>query len=508
MRQTLDPFKVQKKVNEKEVVDQSKKNNSNSTDVIIVGAGLSGICAAHYLQDKCPGMTYHIFEARNAIGGTWDLFRYPGIRSDSDMFTLGYAFKPWKNPQAIADGPSILEYIKETAEESNIVDHIRYSHKVVSASWSSETCQWTVGVDDLSKDSEVFYQCKFLFLCSGYYDYEEGYTPEFKDVELFKGPVIHPQKWPNDFDYSQKKVVVIGSGATAVTIVPEMAKKASLVTMLQRSPTYIISVPDQDVIANFFRKVLPPRWAYALVRWKNILYSILFYAFSRKWPIGVKNFILKEIRKKLGPDYDVEKHFSPSYNPWDQRLCLVPNDDLFDSIKEGKTEMVTDQIDKFAEKGIITQSGELIEADVIVTATGLNLKVFGGIDVTVDGSLVKSSDLFCYRGSMFSSVPNLAFCFGYTNASWTLKCNLTCDYVCRLLNYMRKKGFEKCVPVMKEESLSTEPLLNLNSNYILRSQDDLPQQGSQMPWKLKQNYLYDLYIFKLSSFKDNALEFS
>ena len=477
-------------------------------DVIIVGAGLSGIGAAFHLQEKCPDQSIAILEARSAMGGTWDLFRYPGIRSDSDMFTLGYIFKPWIAKEAIADGPAILEYIHETAKENGIDKKIRYNHKVVGASWSTDASKWTLTIDHGEGTDQTEMSCNFIFMCSGYYDYDEGYTPDFEGVDHFSGSVVHPQKWTSEIDYAGKKVIVIGSGATAITLVPEMAKTAKHVTMLQRSPTYVVSAPERDSIANFLRKVLPNKTAYAISRWKNILYSILMFKVCRKWPKFMRGLIMKGVEKQLGKEYDIEKHFGPKYNPWDQRLCLVPDNDLFESINHGSSSVVTDHIERFTEKGILTRSGQELEADIIVTATGLKLKFLAGMNITVDDKELDSSSLFCYRGMMFNDVPNLAAAFGYTNASWTLKCDLTCDYVCRLLNYMDEKGIKQTVPRLNDDSVKEEPLLDFNSGYVLRSIKELPKQGSKRPWKVYQNYILDIFNFRHSKLQDGVLEFS
>ena len=441
------------------------------------------------------------------MGGTWDLFRYPGIRSDSDMYTLGYIFRPWKAAKAIADGPDILKYIRDTAKEGGIDQKIKYKHKVKKASWSSSTAQWTIEVEQSDAKELLHYTCNFLFMCSGYYNYDKGYMPDFKGIEQFKGQVVHPQKWTADIDYKNKKVVVIGSGATAVTLVPELAKEASLVIMLQRSPTYMAVAPSKDVIANFLRRVLPLSWAYSLSRWKNILIAMFFYWLARQRPNFTKRLFKKGIKNELGKDFDVEKHFSPPYNPWDQRVCLVPDSDLFKSIKAGKTEIVTDNIDTFSSNGIKLQSGKELEADLIVSATGLQLQFLGNLQLVVDGKAIVPSELYCYRGMMFSDIPNLALALGYTNASWTLKCDLTCDYVCRLLNYMKKTGAKQCTARMLDNSMEDRPLIDFNSGYVLRSIAELPKQGSKMPWKLHQNYILDIFNFRHSSLKDEALEY-
>ncbi|MGB0929311.1 MAG: flavin-containing monooxygenase [Chitinophagales bacterium] len=476
-------------------------------DVIIVGAGLSGIGAAHHLQKKCPNRTFTILEARAAMGGTWDLFRYPGIRSDSDMYTLGYSFRPWKEAKAIADGPSILKYIRDTATEGGFDQKIRYKHKVKAATWSSETKKWTVAIEQTDTQEIVQFSCNFLLMCSGYYDYDSGYTPHFEGTDRFKGRIVHPQKWTSDVDYTNKKVVVIGSGATAVTLVPELAKKAAKVTMLQRSPTYITSAPSKDTIANGLRKFLPSKAAYAVSRWKNILLGMAFFKLARSKPNFVRKLFVKNAKKELGEGFEVDKHFKPKYNPWDQRVCLIPDSDLFESLKSGKAEVVTDHIETFTEKGIQLKSGQELEADLIVTATGLNMKIISNIELTVDGNAIHAPDLYCYRGMMFSDVPNLAMVFGYTNASWTLKADLTCEYVCRLLKYMEKTGKHQVTPRVDVSSIIEEPLLDFNSGYVLRALDQLPKQGSETPWKVHQNYVKDILNFRHSKLEDKALEF-
>ena len=393
-------------------------------DVVIVGAGLSGIGAAHHLQDQCPGKSYVILEGRDAIGGTWDLFRFPGIRSDSDMHTLGYNFKPWRESKAIADGPSILKYIKETAAEEDIDSHIRYGHLVKRASWSNSDASWTIEAERKESGGTATIRCGFILMCAGYYSYEKGYTPDFRGRERFGGKIVHPQEWPEDLDYHDKKVVVIGSGATAVTLIPEIARDAAHVMMLQRSPTYMVSRADTDSVANFLRKVLPEKTAYAITRWKNIRFQKMVYRRTRTDPDKVKEKLLDMVRKEMGPDYDVDTHFTPHYNPWDQRLCLVPNSDFFESVKSGNASIVTDTIDTFTEKGVLLESGTELEADIIVTATGLDLVVLGGAEFVVDGQPVDFSKTFSYMGMMYSDVPNLVTTFGYINASWTLRADL------------------------------------------------------------------------------------
>jgi len=477
-------------------------------DVLIVGGGISGICAGISLQKNCPQKTYVILESRENIGGTWDLFRYPGIRSDSDMFTLGYSFRPWTGEKAIADGDSILKYVKETVSEYAIDRNIRFNHRVKRASWSSQSATWTIEAERGPEQEIVRFTCHFLFGCSGYYNYAEGYTPAFSGTERFKGPLIHPQKWPEGLRYAGKRVIVIGSGATAVTLVPEMAKSAASVTMLQRSPSYVISAPYQDRIANFLRRHLPAVLSHSLIRWKNILFTIYFFGLCKRNPERVKRWIQKQIQNALGSGFDVAKHFTPRYNPWDQRMCLVPDGDLFNAIKSGKAAVVTDEIDTFTENGIRLRSGAELEADMIVTATGLNLLLLGGIQFSIDGLAVDFSKTMNYRGSMFGGVPNFASVFGYTNASWTLKCELTCNYICRLLNHMDRNRYQVCVPQNNDASVKEERWLNLSSGYIQRVIDKLPKQGSKSPWKLRNNYVLDTMNLKTATLDDGVMKFS
>jgi monooxygenase len=475
-------------------------------DALIVGAGLSGVGAAWHLQDRCPGKAYAIFEARGDLGGTWDLFRYPGIRSDSDMHTLGYRFKPWTADKSITDGSSILEYVRETAIDHGIEDKIRFHHRVVAASWSSEGSRWTVEAENTETGETVRVTCDFLWACSGYYRYDQGYAPEFEGIDRFSGEVVHPQHWPEDLDYADKRVVVVGSGATAVTLVPAMAERAAHVTMLQRSPTYIASLPAEDGIATRLRRFLPERAAYSLVRWKNVLIQTAFYQLSRRRPEIVKRFIRKGVERALPPGYDVDKHFTPRYNPWDQRMCLVPDSDLFRAISKGDASVVTDRIATFTERGVELESGEELEADVIVTATGLNLLFLGGMQLSVDGEEVDIPSKMAYKGMMLSGVPNLAFTVGYTNASWTLKADLTSEYVCRLLNHMDAHGFRRSVPEV-DSSVTEEPLLDFTSGYVLRSLDRFPKQGSKEPWKLRQNYIFDIRTIRRGPIDDGAMRF-
>ncbi|HEY9217887.1 MAG TPA: NAD(P)/FAD-dependent oxidoreductase [Phenylobacterium sp.] len=479
-------------------------------DVVIVGAGLSGIGAAHHLQTDCPDRSYVILEGREAIGGTWDLFRYPGIRSDSDMYTLGYDFRPWTQAKAIADGPSILKYVRDTAQEGGIDRHIRFRHRVVSAAWSSADAAWSVEAvrTDAAGDTPVRFTCNFLFLCGGYYSYEGGYTPEFPGRERFAGPIIHPQAWPENLDYAGKRVVVIGSGATAVTLVPEMAKQAAHVVMLQRSPTYVVSRPAEDSFANRLRARLPAKLAYSIVRWRNVLGGMYFFRLARTKPEQVKKAIIDMVRQQLGPEYDVETHFTPRYNPWDQRLCLVPDADLFEAIKAGRASVVTDHIETFDETGIQLKSGAHLDADIIVTATGLQLQVMNGLSISVDGRPVEPGKLLSYKGMMYEGVPNLASSFGYTNASWTLKCDLTCDFVCRLLNHMKKTLTRQVTPRNTDPDITPQPWLDFTSGYVQRAMDKFPKQGSKAPWKLHQNYALDLMNLRYARIEDGVLEFS
>ncbi|MBR7620346.1 NAD(P)/FAD-dependent oxidoreductase [Phenylobacterium sp. 20VBR1] len=475
-------------------------------DVVIVGAGLSGIGAGYHLQTNCPDRSYVILEGREAIGGTWDLFRYPGIRSDSDMFTLGYAFKPWTQAKAIADGPSILNYVRETAREHGIDQHIRFNTQVKGAAWSTVDAAWTVEVENDGKRNTV--TANFLFLCGGYYSYAGGYTPEFPGIERFKGQLVHPQKWTPEIDHAGKKVVVIGSGATAVTLVPEMAKTAAHVTMLQRSPTYVVAAPAEDKQANWLRTKLPAKLAYAVTRWRKVLFGMVFYNYARKQPAKVKAGIIDMVRQQMGPDYDVATHFTPSYNPWDQRICLVPDADLFTALKSGKAEVVTDHIETFTETGIQLKSGKVLEADIVVSATGLVLQAMNGLKLRVDGRAIDPGKTLSYKGMMYSDVPNLASAFGYTNASWTLKCDLTCEYVCRLLNHMKKTGNRQVTPRNNDPNIGEVPWLDFSSGYVQRAMASFPKQGTKAPWKLHQNYALDLMNLRFTKIEDGVLEFS
>jgi cation diffusion facilitator CzcD-associated flavoprotein CzcO len=480
----------------------------NHFNVIVVGAGISGIGAGYYLQKKCPNKSFVILEGRDNIGGTWDLFRYPGIRSDSDMNTMGFRFKPWMGVKSIADGPSILSYLHETVKENDLNKKIHFNQWVNEASWSSRDSQWTVQVENKKTQELQDFTCDFLFLCGGYYNYEEGYTPHFAGRENFLGQIIHPQKWPKNLDYKNKKVVVIGSGATAVTIIPTMAEEAAHVTMLQRSPTYFLSAPDEDPVGNFLRKFISSKLTYKLVRWKNIRFQWWFFQKCRKFPKKVKEFLIKQVREELGPNYDIETHFTPKYNPWEQRMCLVPNGDFFNAINAGKASVITDHIDRFTKKGIKLKSGGEVEADLIVTATGLNLEVCNGIKLEVDNNEVDISKTMTYKGMMFSDVPNLVATFGYTNASWTLRADLTSEYVCRLLNFMDKKGYANCCPRTAEHVEPDGDWLDFTSGYVKRSMHKFPKQGSRDPWRNTQNFPKDVLAIRWGNIDNKELKFT
>ena len=477
-------------------------------DVIIVGGGLSGIDAAYHLQTHCRRKSYVILENRDTVGGTWDLFRYPGIRSDSDMYTFGYSFHPWQKNSSISDGESIRTYIRETAEAYGIDRHIRFRHRVKSASWSSADALWTVELERGPEREPVRLTCNFLFACTGYYDYAAGYAPAFAGAEKFRGRLVHPQHWPQDLDYTGKRVVVIGSGATAITIIPAMAETAAQVTMLQRSPSYIVSRPSQDAFALWLRRRLPIKLAYAIARWRNALYGLYLYNRCRRQPELIKRWIVGQVRQQLGPGYDVKTHFTPRYNPWDQRMCLAPDADFFHAIKGGKADVVTDEIEAFTETGVRLRSGQELPADIIVTATGLKLQMLGGIKVAVDGKPVNFGERMNFKGVMFSDVPNLASVFGYTNASWTLKSDLICAYVSRLIKYMDRRGYVQCTPRQNDPAVKPQPWVDFSSGYIRRSLDLFPRQGSKKPWKLHQNYLLDTVTLRFGAVDDSALEFT
>ncbi|MAY55340.1 MAG: FAD-containing monooxygenase EthA [Gammaproteobacteria bacterium] len=481
--------------------------NKDLLDVVIVGAGLSGIGAAVMLQQQCPDKRYCVIEARQSMGGTWDLFRYPGIRSDSDMHTLGYRFKPWRDAKAIADGPSILRYVKETAAEHGVDKHIRYGQRLVAANWSDVDACWALELEQ-ADESVVTLRCRMLLMCSGYYRYEKGHTPDFVGQADFSGQIVHPQHWPQDLDYSNKRVVIIGSGATAMTLAPAMADKASHVVMLQRSPTYVVSMPDRDRVANALRRVLPDTWAYALTRFKNVKFQQWIYRQSRRKPEKLKKRILDMVRNELGPDYDVEKHFTPSYNPWDQRLCLVPNADLFQSIREGRTEVVTEHIDRFTENGILLKNGQELAADIIVTATGLNMQIMGGAQFSLNGKPLDFADTWAYKGLMYSGVPNLVMTFGYINASWTLRADLTAEFFCRLINYMDEHDARVVRPTLRDEDKGMEarPFIDdFSAGYMQRMMHRFPKQGDRAPWLNTQDYGKDRKLLSRDSLDDGVL---
>jgi len=476
-------------------------------DVVIVGAGISGVSAAWHLQDRCPTKSYAILDKRDAMGGTWDLFRYPGIRSDSDMHTLGFRFRPWTERQAIADGKPILEYVKSTAAMYGIDKHIRLNQKVLGADWSSTENRWTVLIENDGAPAKI--TCSFLFLCSGYYNYEQGYAPTFPGSEDFNGPIIHPQHWPEDLDYAGKNVVVIGSGATAVTLVPALANSgAKKVTMLQRSPTYIVSQPGTDKMAERLNRWLPEKQAYTAVRWKNVIRQAVLYQACQKWPQRMRKILLGFVERQLPEGYDVQKHFGPHYNPWEQRLCLVPNGDLFRAIRHGQADIVTDNIERFTATGIRLKSGRELPADIIITATGLNLQLFGGATATVDGQPVDLTKTMAYKGMMLSGLPNMAYTVGYTNASWTLKADLVSEYVCRLLNYMDANGFDTVVVEHPGSAVEERPFMEFTPGYVLRVLDELPKQGSRTPWRLNQNYLRDIRLIRHGKMADEGLRFA
>jgi monooxygenase len=480
-------------------------------DVLIIGAGLSGIDAGYHLNKFAPKKSYVILENRERIGGTWDLFRYPGIRSDSDMLTMGYSFKPWTHESTISPGDAIRDYVTETARENGVDKHIRFRHNVKRASWDSNTARWTVEAtkrDANGREEPTTITANFIFSCAGYYRYAEGYTPEFAGRENFKGTIIHPQHWPENLNYDGKRVVVIGSGATAVTIVPNMAKTAGHVTMLQRSPTYYVSRPEKDSTANFLRKILPARWAYMIPRWRNIVLQRFFFNLARKKPEKTAERLIKGVADLLPKDYDVKTHFTPKYNPWDQRLCLVPDADLFEAIKQDHVDVVTDHIDAFTENGIKLKSGKELKADIIVTATGLQLEVLGGAEIAVDGRKVDFGKTYTYKGMMYSGVPNLASVFGYTNASWTLRADLICEWVTRLLNKMDEKGADIALPKPADANMATDAWLDFSSGYVTRSVHLLPKQGPKAPWRQNQNFFTDIKEMRKAPIEDEALVFT
>ena len=460
-------------------------------DVLIVGAGLSGIGAAYRLQTECPGKTYSILESRAEIGGTWDLFRYPGIRSDSDMFTLSWPFKPWTHEKAIADGADILAYIREAADEFGVEKNIRFGHRVMSAAWSSDDARWTL--TSQVDGAEVIHTASFLYLCSGIYDSNKGHQPVFPGIGSFQGQVVHPQFWPEDLDYAGKEVVVIGSGATAVTLIPSISDKVKHVTMLQRSPSYVLARPDGDPVANILRKVLPDGIAHRAIRRINAVLTIGLFQYCKRFPNAARKLLAKQAARQLPEGYDVATHFNPRYKPWDQRLCVVPNGDLFRVIRDGKASIVTDHIKTFTPTGIDLESGAHLDADLVISATGFEVALFGQLEISVDGTAIDSHDLYVYKGLMFSGLPNLAWCIGYTNASWTLRADLSSLYVCKFINYLDKKGYASGMPDPKGAPGESRALIDLSSGYLKRVTDSLPQQGSTSPWTIRQNWLLDSY---------------
>ncbi|MFF8836969.1 flavin-containing monooxygenase [Streptomyces sp. NPDC015130] len=477
-------------------------------DVLVVGAGLSGIGAARYLRTELPSKSFAILEARQASGGTWDLFRYPGIRSDSDLHTFGYAFKPWRGEQSIADGPRILDYLRQTAAENGIDAHIRYHHKVLGASWSTDEARWTVDVERTDTGERTTLTCGWLFCAGGYYRYDEGFTPRFEGLDRFAGPVVHPQHWPEELDHAGKRVVVIGSGATAVTLVPAMAGTAAHVTMLQRTPTYVMPIARTDVVADALKKYLGGRRGHALSRRKNITRQRLGWGFCRRFPKTARRVIRWVNTRQLPAGYPVDEHFNPPYDPWDQRLCAVPDGDLFRAIREGRASVVTDRITTFTERGVLLESGRELAADVVVTATGLNLQAFGGLRLTVDGREVRPSDTLAYKGVMLSGVPNFAFAIGYTNSSWTLKIDLLSRYFCRLLAHLDAHGHDSCRPEPADPGMATRPFLDFGAGYVRRGVDSLPRQGDRTPWLTSMNYHDDVGLLGSGSIADPELVFS
>jgi len=487
--------------------DEVTLTGSEHFDVVIIGAGLSGIGAGYRLQTRCPGKSYVILEARADIGGTWDLFRYPGIRSDSDMATFSFPFRPWKESRVLADGPSILKYLRETAQEFGIDRHFRFRQRVLSASWSSDNAQWTLEVQ--GENGQILrYSCDFLYGCTGYYRYDAGYEPTFPSQEHFSGQIIHPQHWPENLDYAGKKVVVVGSGATAVTLIPAMADTAAHITMLQRSPGYMLSLPSHDPLANMLKRVLPQSIAFRLVRWKNILVSIGIYQISRRAPNFARGVLRTIAVKDLPQGYEVDKHFKPSYQPWDQRLCVMPDSDFYKTINAGRASVVTGEIETFTERSIRLKSGEELEADIIVTATGLRMLALGAVQLVIDGTPINPGREFIYKGTMLSNIPNFAFCIGYTNAAWTLRADLASTYVCRVLNHMDRHGYRTCRPTCESALLEARPLLGLTSGYVMRSAADLPKSATRAPWLIRQNYIRDMLTMKVGRLEDGVLTFS
>lgn len=488
--------------------EQQQTTDAEHLDVLIVGAGISGICTAYYLQTRCPQKRFALLEGRETIGGTWDLFRYPGVRADSDMYTLGYSFRPWRRPEVIADGPAILQYIRETAAASGIDRQIRFQHRVQRASWSSAQACWTVEAVCGPEQRVVHFTCRFLCMCTGYYDYEQGYTPTWPGVEDFAGRLVHPQQWPEDLDYRGQQVVVIGSGATAVTLVPALAQQAAHVTMLQRSPTYIVARPSTVRRARGIQRALPTGVASHLARWQSILFGIYFYTLTRRRPAAARRALLRLVRQQLSADYDIETHFTPTYNPWDQRLCLAPDGDFFAALRAGTASIVTDLIATFTPHGIRLRSGHELAADLVVTATGLRMKIMNGVQLVVDGVPVDLAQTLLYKGTMYRDIPNLTSSFGYVNASWTLKCELIAQYICRVLQYMDRHGYAQCTPRLRDHTIEPSPMMGLTSGYMQRARDTMPRQGAQSPWKMHQNYLRDLVSLRFGALNDGTLAFA
>ncbi|HVU60090.1 MAG TPA: NAD(P)/FAD-dependent oxidoreductase [Mycobacteriales bacterium] len=477
-------------------------------DLLIIGAGLSGVGTGYQFAKTFPRKSYVILEQREELGGTWSLFKYPGIRSDSDMHTLGYRFKPWTAAKAIADGPAILDYVRETAREGDVERHIRYRTKVERAEWDTATALWTVEARNVATDEVTTYTCRYLFCCAGYYDYDNGYRPDFPGEERFTGPIIHPQFWPEDLDYTGKRVVVVGSGATAITIVPAMAQTAEHVTMLQRSPTYIVSLPGEDALANRLRKHLPASWAYGIVRWKNVLRVLFSFQMSRRKPEWVRWVLRKALEKNEGlSPAEIDANFTPTYNPWQQRLCAVPDGDFFQAMRDGKVSVVTDHIETFTETGIRLKSGEELPADIVVTATGLSLIPFGGVELVVDGEKIDVANTVTYKGIMLSGVPNYAIAFGYTNSSWTLKVDLTYAYMWRLIKHIERRGLRQFMP-RHNPPVSDTPYIDFNSGYVLRALDKMPKQGIEQPWRLSMNYAIDFFELRYTKVDDGEMQFS
>lgn len=479
--------------------------SSNHIDVLIIGAGISGIAAAYYTQNRCPSKSYAVLEARHAIGGTWDLFRYPGIRSDSDLYTFGFSFRPWMDDKAFASGQKIKAYVESTARENGIDEKIRFGHRVIDAAWDTKTATWTVTAK--AGDDTKTFTCHVLFMCPGYYDYASGYTPQWGGTQDFKGDIIHPQNWPEDMDYTSKNVTVIGSGATAITLIPSLAEKAAHVTMLQRSPTYIVEMASEDPLAIKTRKLFGPKFAHGVIRWKNILRTIFYFQLARRFPAFMKKQLMEASQTAIGPEFDVQKHLNPSYNPWDQRVCVDKDGEMFAVLKSGKASIVTDHIKTFTQDGIALESGEHLDADMIITATGLNMQFMGGTTLSVDGEPLDLAQTYMYKGMMFSGVPNLVYSIGYTNASWTLKCELIARYACRLINEMDKSGQPIMAPV-NTGHITPRPAVELESGYIFRAEDKLPKQGEKAPWRVYQNYILDKISLGMGSLHDKVMQFS